>query len=233
MRLQSLLLLAVIVVYGGCVWPPNPQEFPPNGVMLYDVHYVSQRWPDGSEHASTIVSPDLYDLDPYVTLDSLQYIIVNGDTVYRNLGSTVPAIYNSAAPYHLDGKQNIVTLVFPYHLQIDTSFETGFTAVITSPRPGDTLLRDTATSFTCHTQDAEAQSNIQAQILVTDSNLLLKQFINLGFDSFEIPSDQMSAFRGATLWANIQLDENFFGYGTAPHNRGHVTIDRIVAYPLK
>ena len=248
---MRFLFLAIPILllgfFGGCVWPPdstatgnNQQNIYPYNAG-YDVHRVSQRSVTGVETIATTVSP--YDQDyPYYP-DSVHYILVNGDTAYRHPVITLPPVYDSAVPYHVDGSANFVTLVYSSLSITDTSYENGLTVQITKPQYGDTIQRTTDIIMGFNIQNSGTANFQNASLLLTDSLNPYSQPIYYTYatttGTLDFPSNDIASFQGNTVWADLHLTEEandnvytptyYDNYSTIYRE---VNVDRIVAYPL-
>src|SRR5437879_428440 len=110
--MRRIIPVVLIVAVSGCVWPPDPHTLTaPLDLVSFDVHKTTNRWLNGSDHVTTIVTPDYADYYFYGgTTDTARYIIVNGDTAYRHLGDYSPT-YNTNVIYHTDGSPNTIIIV--------------------------------------------------------------------------------------------------------------------------
>ncbi len=245
------LLFAIPILFlsalAGCVWPPdstptgnNQQIFPYN--PGYDIHRVSQRSISGVESIATTISP--YGLEYYTSQypDSVRYILVNGDTAYRHPIITLPPVYDSAVPYHLDGSANFVTLVYSSLSITDTSYENGLTAQITAPKYADTVPRtsDLLIGFQTYASSSASSNYEDGYVEITDSALSYSQSLENEYTgALDFPSNDLESFQGNTVWINLHFTEvanddvfvpNY--YDNYYEIEREVDVDRIVAYPL-
>ncbi len=227
MRYRTLASLLVLAC-SGCIWQPDSSvvEYPYS--VGYDVHIISQRNLDGSEHLITYVVPSRYGSS------DLQYILVNGDTVYRHLDNRQPITIDSSAPFHLDGTQNIVTLVFPNVSVPDTSYEPQLKGTITAPAVGDTVFRskDTEIDYTASFDPMFIEDNAQLQI--TDSVHFITPTDTWG-NAYDLTSSEMQNFQPGTLWVELSLSEYLSAnsYYYLYESDRTIYYERIVAYPLQ
>jgi hypothetical protein len=227
------------------VWPPdstptgnNQGIFPYN--PGYDVHRVSQRSLAGVESIATTISP--YVLEYYTPSypDSVRYIIVNGDTAYRHPFISLPPVYDSAVPFHVDGSANFVTLVYSSLSITDTSYENGLTAQITSPKYGDTVLRSNDMLVGYETYSSSTASLENSFLTITDSALSYSQSTDNDYTgALDFPSNDLESLQGRTVWVDLHLTEEAYNEVYTPNYYDNyyefyreVDVDRIVAYPL-
>jgi hypothetical protein len=231
------LLCGLTLAYSGCVWPPDDTEvpIPYNNVqsVYLAVHRISERTIAGQESVITIISPDYADATSGT--DSVQFIIVNGDTAYRHPVSALPPSYDSAAPYHIDGTANFVTFVFPSFSLRDTSYESDIIAAIIQPPYGDTLQRmsDVPFGFQTSVETSYIQS---ATLEVTDSLQSYNEPIETNTGTIDVPYNEMETFQPGTLWAELHLVNIVESYNSNNYyyeNVRRIMLDRIVAYPLR
>jgi hypothetical protein len=235
-------LLAIPILFlgllAGCVWPPdstatgnNQGNNYPNYSSFY-VHRISQRSLSGAETLVTIVSPDYYNtFEAYP--DSVQYIVVNGDTAYRHPVIPFPPVYDSAAPYHLDGSVNFVTIVYASTSITDTTYDADLLAQITEPTPGDTIQRTSDAIFGFQTE-VQSSSSQSATLQLTDSVQFYPRSVESNNGTIDFPYYDLETFQPGTLWADLQLVETEYvnNYNYEYQNQRVVTLDRIIAYPL-
>jgi hypothetical protein len=233
-------------ILAGCVWPPdstptNFQQYYPYNAG-FDVHRVSQRSLSGIESVVTTISP--YNTENYYPYyaDSVRYILVNSDTAYRHPIITLPPVYDSAVPYHIDGSANFVTLVYPSFSITDTSYENGLSAQISSPKYGDTVQRSSDLLVGYEANSGTSSNNQNGYIQITDS----ARFYTLSFDyeyngTLDFTSNDLITLQGNTVWADLHFTEfandniymaNPNYYGEYYSFQRQVDLDRIVAYPL-
>ncbi len=243
----SLLAISVLFLgsISGCVWPPDStlvginQPYYPNDAGFV-VHRVSERSLVGVESIVTTISPyTLVNYSPYYP-DSVHYIIVNGDTAYRHPIITLPPIYDSAVPYHVDGSANFVTLAYSSLSITDTSYENGLTVQITSPNFGDTIPRSTDALIRYNIANSGTANFQSASVTLTDSINSYTQPIDYVYsNSVDFPSNDLATFQTGTLWVHLNLIEaandnvsypNY--YGEYYYMQRQVNFDRVVAYPL-
>jgi hypothetical protein len=232
--MRNLFFAIPILMLGllaGCVWPPDSTEVPPfyPPYLSYDIHRISQRSLAGVETVSTIVSPSANEYSAYP--DSLLYILVNDDTVFRHPTITSTPVLDSSAPYRFDGSTNIVVFIFPSESIFDTSYVYNVSAQITSPPYGDTIKRTTDALFAYQTDEDGYGGNFQ----ITDSINFYSQPLDSYNETLDFPANEMETLRAGTLWADLQVQsvaESSNTYYNYIENRT-VELDRIVAYPLQ
>jgi hypothetical protein len=242
---HSLLALSILLLstISGCVWPPdstdvyNNQYYPYNAG--FDVHRVSQRSLTGVETVATTISPYY---NSYYYSDSIRYILVNGDTAYRHPVIALPPVYDSAVPFHTDGSANFVTFVYSSLTFTDTSYESGLTALITAPKPGDTTQRASDLLVSYQTNNGATANNQNGYVQITDSSHFYTQTLNYTYSgTLDFPTSEMGIFQGNTLWIDLHFTEvasdevhivNPNLYSNYISVQREVDIDRIVAYPL-
>jgi hypothetical protein len=226
--------VVMLTALAGCVWAPDSKTPTYNEVPYYTyaVHRIAERSILGVESIVTIVTPQI-DEDVYAPEENLQFILVNGDTAYRHPVLVLPPVFDSSAPYHIDGTANFVTLVFPTSSIIDTSYVTSGTPLITAPAFGDTIVRASDGIFGYQTNTAERYS-----LQVTDSIHFYSQFLDSSAGFIDFPATEMETFQQGTMWADLNVygiiepgnyDENYANYEIDRN----LTIDRIVAYTLR
>ena len=241
----SLLALSILVLgsISGCVWPPdstdvnNNQYYPYNAG--FDVHRVSQRSLTGVESVATTISPYY---TSYYYSDSIRYILVNGDTAYRHPIISLPPVYDSTVPFHVDGSANFVTFVYSSLTFTDTSYESGLSAQITAPKPGDTVQRSADLLVSYETNSGATANNQSGYIQITDSSHFYTQTLNYTYSgTLDFPTSEVGIFQGNTIWIDLHFTEeasdnvrivnpNF--YNNYINVQREVDLDRIVTNPL-
>lgn len=242
----SMLVLSTIA---GCVWPPDSTPTGYNNNTTYYsgfiVRHISERTLSGTESLVTLVSPASEIADYYYSYyypDSIRYIIVNGDTAYRRPVYLLPAVYDSSAPYRVDGTANFVTIVYPSFTISDTTYEGSLFAQITAPAYGDTVSRVTDALFSYQTNTSQ-YSYPSGSFSITDSVSFYSQALNYGnMGTLDFPVNDLASFHPGTLWADLKVLSNnqndgvFISSGPPYYQiylSHEVDLDRIVAYPLK
>ncbi len=219
----------------GCVWAPDPTVIPEVNYQpaSFSIHIVSERSVAGTERVTTVVEPYLnnnnYLYEGYN--DSVEYIIVNGDTAYRHPVPTQPPVFDSSAMYHVDGTLNYVTMVFPSFTTTDTTYESDFMDSITAPRFGTTIHRDSDAYFSYEINSGYDYASMQLQI--TDSIEHFDESLDEGSGSIDVPMNEMQLFQPGTLWVELHFSETEPLDHTEYSIDRQITLDRIVAYPLQ
>jgi hypothetical protein len=235
---MSFLALGALA---GCTWPPDstPVPYTPRPYLYYNVHCISQRSVSGVESVVTIVLPyESYYYGAAPESDSLRYILVNGDTAFRHPTISSSIVYDSAAPYKIDGSENIVELVYPSISINDTSYVTDLNAQITSPPYGDTILRTSDAIFGYSTSLYSAEFQVSDSLNFYPQSIDAQNYNNsvgLYSGAVDIPVNEMEIFRPGTLWADLTVS------GTIESNvqykgesfESAIQLDRIIAYPLR
>jgi hypothetical protein len=230
-RFRLIAILLPLGLLAGCVWPPDSTQLPNpyynQEYASYLVQHISERSLAGVEQTITLVSPDN---SYYSYSDSVRYILVNGDTAYSHPVISMPPVYDSSAPYHVDGSANFVTVVFPSSSITDTNFVSNLTIQITAPPYGDTISRLNDALFGYR---ANSDFSYTGTFQITDSVLYYSQSLNLNTGAVDFPVTEVQTFKPGTIWASLSFLGflNNDGYNV-PGNHA-LEVERIVAYPLR
>ncbi len=224
----------VSALLSGCVTPAY-YEYDAS----FSVHRISERSLAGVERVVTIVSPTVSSDSAKAYPDTLKYIIVNGDTAYRHPVPTLSPVFDSAAPYHIDGTINYVTLVYDSLSILDTTYETALSSAITAPPYGDTIERSSGVNVSYQSTAGSANS-LRCFLQISDSSTFISNDVILGSTgTINFPASNVAVLKPGTLWADLQIGESATDYFITNITyyeiivEHQVIMDRIVAYPLQ
>lgn len=229
---RSLLVTLFLLALAGCVWPPTSDVAPPayRDDLSFSVHQTINYRVAGGADTTNVVWPTSYYSGYYDYIDSVRYIIVNGDTAFRHPSHSNAPVLDSSVRYFIDGRQNVVSMIFTTNSRTDTISESGLQAGITAPAIGDTILRDSAATW-YYATDEFTPGSYNMLVTVTDSLHPYSEATTSDVGSIEFRAGELTRFRSGPLWVMLRVTSHYNGYYY--YTQRTVLVDRVVPYVLK